>query len=163
MTISIWRYSHLTLAISSSLFILLAALTGSVLAFEPISNQLKPYAVKHANTLSLSKTIENLKAEYDEVIHIEKDKNDFVTASVFTKKGHSETFYINPFTAKKIGSIIEKAPVFKFATNLHRSLFLKSTGRIIIAVMSFLLFLMSERGNWSQKNSIADLCQLGMA
>ncbi|MEP5340824.1 MAG: PepSY domain-containing protein [Algibacter sp.] len=146
MTISIWRYSHLTLAISSSLFILLAALTGSILAFEPISNQLKPYAVKHANTLSLSKTIENLKAEYDEVIHIEKDKNDFVTASVFTKEGHSETFYINPFTAKKIGDIIEKAHIFKFATNLHRSLFLKSTGRIIVAVISFLLFLIAITG-----------------
>ncbi|GAA3632331.1 PepSY domain-containing protein [Flavivirga jejuensis] len=146
MTISIWRYSHLTLAIFSSIFILLAALTGAVLAFEPISNKLQPYAVKNANTLSLSKTIENLKAEYDEVISIETDKNDFVVASVFTNEGKSDTFYINPFTAKKIGDIIEKAPVFKFATNLHRSLFLKSTGRVIVGFVSFLLFLMGITG-----------------
>ncbi|WP_303316828.1 PepSY domain-containing protein [Flavivirga abyssicola] len=146
MTISIWRYSHLTLAISSSIFIVLAALTGIVLAFEPISNQLKPYAVKHADALSLSKTVENLRVEYDEIIHIEKDKNNFVIASVITKEGKNETFYINPFTAKKIGDIIEKAPVFKFATNLHRSLFLKSTGRILVGFMSFLLFLMAVTG-----------------
>ncbi|GAA3593881.1 PepSY domain-containing protein [Flavivirga amylovorans] len=146
MTISIWRYSHLTLAISSSIFILLAALTGIVLAFEPISNQLKPYAVKHADALSLSKTVENLQAEYDEVIHVEKDKNNFVIASVITKDGKNETFYINPFTAKKIGDIIEKAPFFKFVTNLHRSLFLKSTGRVLVGFISFLLFLMAVTG-----------------
>ncbi|MEC3906162.1 PepSY domain-containing protein [Tamlana sp. 2201CG12-4] len=146
MTVSIWRYSHLLLAISSSVFILLATLTGLVLAFEPISNQLKPYAVEDAGTLSLSKTIEHLKAEYDEVISIEIDKNDFVIASVVTKKGKNETFYINPFTAKKIGDIIEKAPVFKFATNLHRSLFLKSTGRAIVGFVSFVLLLMAVTG-----------------
>ncbi|MDO5979074.1 PepSY domain-containing protein [Flavivirga spongiicola] len=146
MTISIWRYSHLTLAISSSVFILLAALTGIILAFEPILDQQKPYAIKNANTLSLSKTIENLKGEYDEVIHVEIDKNDFVIASVFTKEGKNETFYINPFTAEKIGDIIEKEPIFKFATNIHRSLFLKSTGRAIVGFVSFLLFLMAVTG-----------------
>ena len=146
MTISIWRYSHLTLAISSSIFILLAALTGIILAFEPISNQLKPYAVKDANTLSISRVIGNLKSEYDDITSIEVDKNDFVVASVLTKEGKNETFYINPFTAKKIGNIIEKAPVFKFATNLHRSLFLKSTGRAIVGVVSLLLLLMAVTG-----------------
>ncbi|NMH87397.1 PepSY domain-containing protein [Flavivirga algicola] len=146
MTISIWRYSHLALAILSSVFIFLAALTGTILAFEPISNQLKPYAVKNAETLSLSETIEHLKAEYDEVISIEIDKNDFVAASVLTKAGENETFYINPFTAKKIGNIIEKAPIFKFTTNLHRSLFLKSTGRVVIGFVSFLLFLIAVTG-----------------
>ncbi len=146
MTISIWRYSHLTLAISSSIFILLATLTGIVLAFEPISNQLKPYAVKHAEGLSIYTTIEGLKSEYDDIISIEIDKNDFVSASVITKAGKNETFYIDPFTAKKIGDIIEKAPIFKFATNLHRSLFLKSTGRIIVGLASLLLFLIAITG-----------------
>ncbi|WP_405294619.1 PepSY domain-containing protein [Algibacter sp. Ld11] len=146
MTISIWRYSHLILAISSSLFILLASVTGIILAFEPISNQLEPYAVHQAETLSLAKTIQVLQSEYTEVINIDIDKNDFVSASVITKEGNNETFYINPFTGKKLGKLIEKAPVFKFATNLHRSLFLKSTGRAIIGIVSFLLFLMAVTG-----------------
>lgn len=146
MTISIWRYSHLALAISSSIFILLATLTGIILAFEPISNKLEPYAVKNTHALSVAKTIDNLKANYDEIISIDIDKNSFVKASVITKKGENQTFYINPFTGKKIGDIIEKAPVFKFATNLHRSLFLKSTGRFIVGFVSFLLFLMAFTG-----------------
>ncbi|AUP81685.1 PepSY domain-containing protein [Flavivirga eckloniae] len=146
MTISIWRYSHLTLAILSSVFILLATLTGLILAFEPISNQLKPYAIKDADGLSLFTTIENLKSEYDEIISIEIDENDFIAASVLTKAGKNETFYIDPFTAKKIGDIIEKTPLFKFTTNLHRSLFLKSIGRVIIGIVSFLLFLIALTG-----------------
>lgn len=146
MTISIWRYSHLILAISSSIFILLATLTGIVLALEPISNQLKPYAIKNTDTLSISKTIETLKVEYDEVISLEIDENDFILVSVFTKEGKNERFYINPFTARKIGDIIEKKSIFKFATNLHRSLFLKSTGRVIVGVVTLLLFFIAVSG-----------------
>ena len=102
MTTSIWRYSHLTLAISSFAFILIASLTGIILAFEPISNQLKPFAVQNANEITLSKTISSLKNEYDEIVELKIDENNFVIASVVTKNGKSSTFYINPFTGKKL-------------------------------------------------------------
>ena len=71
MTISIWRYSHFTLAISSSIFILLATVTGIVLAFEPISNQLKPYAITNADDIKLSEVITVLQDEYDEIVSVE--------------------------------------------------------------------------------------------
>ncbi|MBU2929929.1 PepSY domain-containing protein [Winogradskyella psychrotolerans] len=146
MTISIWRYSHLILAVVSSLFILIASVTGAILAFEPISNQLQRYAVSGTNEISLAETFSVLKNQYDEVFTLEVDKNDFVSASVITKDGNSETFYINPITGEKLGDIIKKAPVFEFATNLHRSLFLKTTGRVLIGIVSFLLFLISITG-----------------
>ncbi|WP_026288389.1 PepSY domain-containing protein [Polaribacter irgensii] len=146
MTISIWRYSHLTLAISSALFITIAALTGIILAFEPISNKLKPYAPEALNTIYIAETIGVLQAKYKEIVTIEVDENEFVSASVITKKGESKTFYINPKTGENIGSTIEKLGVFKFATTLHRSLFLKSTGRIVIGFISFLLFLIASTG-----------------
>ena len=98
MTISIWRYSHLILAVLSSLFILIASLTGAILAFEPISNQLQPYAVDGANDVSLAETLTVLKEEYEEVFTVEIDKNNFVSTSVITKEGESDTFYINPYT-----------------------------------------------------------------
>lgn len=145
MTISIWRYSHLTLAISSFLFILIASLTGIILAFEPISNQLKPYAINTSN-ITLSETLTALQKEYDEVVMLKVDENNFVTTSVITKEGKSETFYLNPSTGKKIDKITTKAPIYKFATNLHRSLFLKSTGRFLIAFFSFLLLLITITG-----------------
>ncbi|WP_178985602.1 PepSY domain-containing protein [Winogradskyella helgolandensis] len=144
MTLSIWRFSHLMLALVSSLFIVLASVTGTILAFEPISNQLESYQINEDTTLAT--TIESLINNYDEIITISTDENDFVIASVITKEGDSETFYINPETGEKLGELIEKSPLFKFTTNLHRSLFLKSTGRFIVGLVSFFLILMAITG-----------------
>lgn len=146
MTISIWRYSHLTLAISSALFIIIAVVTGAILAFEPITNKIQPYNVEDISTISIAETITVLKENYAEVITLEVDENDFVSTSVVTEEGKNKTFYINPKTGKKIGELIKKLPLFAFTTNLHRSLFLKSTGRFIIGFISFLLFLISITG-----------------
>jgi sulfite reductase (NADPH) flavoprotein alpha-component len=146
MTISIWRYSHLVLAISSSLFILIVSITGIVLAFEPISNQLQPYTVENLDEITLANTLEVLQQGYDEVIAIKVTNDDFVVADIITKNGDSKTFYINPLTGKKLGDIQKKATIFQFATNLHRSLFLKSTGRFIVGFVSFLLFLIALTG-----------------
>ncbi|TYP99249.1 sulfite reductase (NADPH) flavoprotein alpha-component [Tenacibaculum adriaticum] len=147
MTISIWRYSHLTLAISSFVFIIIASVTGIVLAFEPISNQLKPFAIQNANTITLAETITSLKKEYEEVVSLKVDENNFLEASVITKNGQSHTFYVNPVTGKKIGDLIERASIYKWTTNLHRSLFLKSTGRFLVGFFSFLLFLITITGS----------------
>lgn len=147
MTISIWRYSHLTLAISSSIFIFLAAITGIILAFEPISNQLKPYAIDNLDKQTLSKTIVVLEQQYDEVISLNIDDNHFVKVSAVKNNGENETFYANPFTGLKIKKIIEKKPIYKWATNLHRSLFLKSTGRFIVGLFSLLLALITITGS----------------
>ncbi|MGJ8549923.1 PepSY domain-containing protein [Winogradskyella wichelsiae] len=144
MTLSIWRFSHLMLALVSSLFIVLASITGTILAFEPISNQLESYQINEDTTLAT--TIESLTNSYDEIITISTDENDFVIASVITNEGDSETFYINPETGEKLGELIEKSPLFKFTTNLHRSLFLKSTGRFIVGLVSFFLILMAITG-----------------
>ncbi len=146
MTISIWRYSHLTLAISSALFIVVAALTGIVLAFEPISNKLNPYASVALKTISIAETIGVLQEKYDAIIKVEVDENDFVSASIINEEGESKTFYINPKTGEKIGNLIERLALFELATNLHRSLFLKSTGRFVIGFVSLLLFLISTTG-----------------
>ena len=148
MTISIWRFSHLTLAISSALFILIACLTGIILAFEPISNKINRYNIVDVNSFSIAETITALENEYEEIITINVDENDFVSVSVITSNGKSEAFYINPKTGKKIGNIIQKSSIFEFATNLHRSLFLKSTGRFIIGVISLLLLLITITGSF---------------
>lgn len=146
MTISIWRYSHLTLAISSALFITIAAVTGAILALEPINNQLKGYQTVNLATVSVAETIDVLQQNYQEVVNLEVDENNFIATTVITKEGNSETFYVHPKTGEKIGEIIQKKPIFEFATNLHRSLFLKSTGRFLVGFFSFLLFLIAITG-----------------
>lgn len=146
MTISIWRYSHLMLAVSSFIFILIASVTGIILAFEPISNQLKPYSISEIKAIPLTETITVLTNTYEEVISLEIDDNELAIASVVTKEGLSGVFYINPYTGEKVGDYIQKAPIFKFATSLHRSLFLKKIGRFFVGFASFLCFLIALSG-----------------
>lgn len=145
MVLSIWRYSHLILALVSSLFLLVASITGVILAMEPVSNKVQPYRIADADELSLAQTLENLNAKYDEILSISRDRNGFISVSVIIE-GDSKQFYVDPFTGQQLGRLIEKAPIFQFSTNLHRSLFLKSTGRFLIGLVSFLLFLIVVSG-----------------
>lgn len=145
MTLSIWRYSHLILALVSSLFLLAVSVTGTILAVEPISNKLHPYSIEDAGELTLSETLTNLNATYDEILSISQDRNGFVSISAIID-GQNEQFYVDPISGQKLGSLIEKAPIFQFSTSLHRSLFLKTTGRFIIGLVSFLLLLIAVTG-----------------
>ena len=87
MTLSIWRYSHLTLAIASFVFVFLATITGIVLAFQPISEQMQPFKIESVNQLDVDQTITTFKDKYPEIINIEVDANQFVSASVITADG----------------------------------------------------------------------------
>ncbi len=139
MSISIWRYSHLLLAISSSVFLMIASITGVILAVEPISQAIQPYNIKGLEDTSVSQSIVALRNEYEEVISLEIDANNFVLASVITKGGNSERIYVDPITGVKLGVPKNKPVIFEFARSLHRSLFLKSTGRFLVGLISFLL------------------------
>lgn len=146
MTISIWRYSHIVLAVISAVFIIIASITGAILAFEPISEKLNPYKIDGVEQINLAETIEALKENYEEVIQLKTDYNEFVSIHAITKNGNFLTGYINPITGKYLGPEIEKDPIYNFTTNLHRSLFLKSTGRFLVGIASFLLFLIAVTG-----------------
>jgi sulfite reductase (NADPH) flavoprotein alpha-component len=146
MTISIWRYSHLVLALVSFIFILLASVTGTILAFEPISEQIKPYKVDNFKEVSLAETIAAFKKTYPEVIDISIDVNEFVLASIVNDEAESVTGYFNPRNAEYLGPKIEPSQFFQFNTTLHRSLFLKGTGRFFVGLCSFLLFLIAISG-----------------
>lgn len=143
----IWRYSHFYLTVSSFLFLFLATVTGAFLAFEPIQEKLQPFHIKNAENVSVAQLIDTLNNSYEEVLYIEVDKNYFVKASVFSMDLDGDgQFYINPFDGNKIADIPPKNIFFKFLTNFHRSLFLKTPGRIFIGITSFLLFLIAITG-----------------
>ena len=146
MVNSIWRYSHLTLAIASSLFIVLAAVTGILLAIEPIADELQPYSSEHFDQLSLSETMVAMDLAYDEVLSLTIDSNHFLLADVLTKEGDALQGYFDPSTAAYLGPKKEKSAFFQFVTTLHRSLFLKSTGRFLVGLASFLLSLIALTG-----------------
>lgn len=146
MTISIWRYSHLILAICSAIFLSIASITGVILALEPISDATKPYAIKNIENVSITETIEVLQNEYEEVIDITVEESNFVIASVLTLEGRNEKIYINPRTGEKLGVLQNKSGIFEFARSLHRSLFLKGIGRFFVGLTSLLLVIIAITG-----------------
>jgi len=146
MTISIWRYSHLVLALASSLFLLIASVTGCILAIEPIQHQAKAYAVQDLDEVSLATAITGLKSNYDEVFSMQIESSGFVKASVLTAQMETLDVYIDAQTGKQLGEVQERPAIYSFATNLHRSLFLKSIGRFFVGLISLLLLMIAITG-----------------
>ncbi|MEM7711996.1 MAG: PepSY domain-containing protein [Cyanobacteria bacterium P01_A01_bin.68] len=146
MTISIWRYSHLSLALVSGLFLLLASITGIILAFEPIQHATQSYAPEELSGITLAETLEVLQKEYDEVLTLKVDANDFLVADVITQTGDSKSVYVHPLSGAILGEPQPQHPIFQFTTNLHRSLFLKGIGRFFVGLVSFLLCLIAITG-----------------
>lgn len=147
MLVNLWRYAHFALAASSCLFVLLAALSGIILAVEPMERKLQPYRVDGMETLDLARTLEALGGTYDEILELKVDKNEFVSASVFSMEEElGGEFYIDPRTGEKLGDLRVQDPFFAFVTNLHRSLFLKGLGRFFVGLGSLLLLLIVITG-----------------
>ncbi|MCX2575871.1 PepSY domain-containing protein [Pedobacter sandarakinus] len=146
MTISIWRYSHLALAISSFLFLTLASVTGVVLSFKPVVEKSQSYRAKDFDQLTLAKLLPALKKGFKTVDAVNIDHNQFVIVNGTTHADQSGRFYIDPNTGVLLGKPAKESAIFTWSTNLHRSLFLHETGRFFIGLSSFLLFLIATSG-----------------
>ncbi|MEM6348125.1 MAG: PepSY domain-containing protein [Bacteroidota bacterium] len=143
----LWRYSHFALAVSSSVFVLLASITGGILALEPIENKLQPFSKAALSELRLAPLVDSLQGRYDEVLELSIDANEFVQVAVIGMVDSLDgDFYINPVNGAKIGDIPSQKPFYKFVTNLHRSLFLKTIGRVFVGLTSFFMFLIAISG-----------------
>lgn len=146
MTLSIWRYAHLALALLSALFLILASVTGVILAVDAVQERTQPYGVANFDELTLANSIPLLKEKFEEVGEISIDHNGFVLLKGFDKDGEEIDSYIDPNNGVILGKPIEKSQFVQWNIALHRSLFLKETGRLIIGVISFLLVLISISG-----------------
>ncbi len=146
MTISIWRYSHLTLALSSFLFIALASITGIILAFEPVSVKTLPYKVENFREITLAEAIPAIKKNFEEVTDVTVDVNQFVVVKGVDLEGEDVTVYVDPRTGKVLGVPQKKSEFFQWVTSLHRSLFLNELGRLFVGVTAFLLLLITTTG-----------------
>ncbi|WP_031426631.1 PepSY domain-containing protein [Flavimarina sp. Hel_I_48] len=146
MTRSLWRYSHFILALTSSLFLLIATLTGAILAVEPIAHQAKGYAASNLEEVPLAQTLRILKENYEEVFTLEVEPSGFVKTSVLNANFESLDLYIDPLTGESLGKVAPRSSIYQFATTLHRSLFLKGLGRFFVGLVSLLLCLIAISG-----------------
>lgn len=146
MTISIWRYSHLALAVSSFLFITLAAVTGIILAFEPVTEKVPSYRVHNFNQLTLADALPALKKVYPDITDASVDANQYFTVKGNDADGKKLLAYVDPRTGQILGHPGKPNEFFQWVTGLHRSLFLHEPGRIFVGITAFLLALIALSG-----------------
>ena len=146
MTLSIWRFAHLALAFISTLFLVILSVTGVILAFDAVDDKIPSYHIENINSVSLAECIPALRRIYPEIIELSVDHNQFVTIDATNQEGDQVKAYIDPRTGKVLGRILPKSDFIQWNISLHRSLFLKETGRIAVGIVSFLLFLIAISG-----------------
>jgi sulfite reductase (NADPH) flavoprotein alpha-component len=146
MTLSFWRYAHLALALFSSVFLLLASVTGIILAVDAVQEKTLPYKVENFNKITLGETLPALKKVYPEITELSVDYNQFVTLQAIDDDGNDINSYIDPKTGKALGTPVKKSEFIKWITSFHRSLFLHEAGRFFVGVISFCLLLISISG-----------------
>ncbi|MFV8359238.1 PepSY domain-containing protein [Flavobacterium sp. LS1P3] len=146
MTLSFWRYSHLALALFSAAFLILASVTGVILAVDAIQEKTPPYKVENFDKITLGETLPILRKTYAEITELSVNHNQFVTLQGIDQEDNDVNAYVDPRTGKILGEPIKKSEFIKWTTALHRSLFLKETGRFFVGFISFLLVLISISG-----------------
>lgn len=146
MILSIWRYSHLTLALISAAFLIILSVTGTILAFDAVEEKTHPYKVENIDKITLAQSLPILLENYSEIVELKVDHNGFVSINAIDNNGNNIQAYIDPFTGNKIADLEPKSQFIQWTTSLHRSLFLKETGRTVVAIISFLLVLISISG-----------------
>lgn len=146
MTLSFWRYSHLALAVFSAAFLIIASVTGTILAVDAIQEKIPPHRVENFDDITLEQTLPTLRKIYPEITELSIDHNQFVTLQAIDNDGNDVNAYINPTTGKIIGTPTKKSDFINWNTSLHRSLFLHETGRIFIGINAFLLVLIAISG-----------------
>ncbi len=146
MTLSFWRSSHLALALVSSLFLILASVTGIILAVDAVQEKTLPYKIENFDKITLGQTLPVLKKNYPEITELTVDHNQFVTLQAIDQDGNDINAYIDVKTGKKLGTPVKKSEFIQWVTGFHRSLFLHDAGRLFVGVISFLLVLIATSG-----------------
>ncbi|MEX6690570.1 PepSY domain-containing protein [Danxiaibacter flavus] len=146
MTISVWRYSHFALAVSSFIFIALAAITGIMLAFEPVVEKVPTYRAAGFNKITVAEVVPAMKKSFAEVTELKVDANQFVLVKGVDTAGKNIFVYVDPKSGKLLASVPKKNEFFQWVTDFHRSLFLHETGRLFVGITAFLLLLIAISG-----------------
>ncbi|MEM9547162.1 MAG: PepSY domain-containing protein [Bacteroidota bacterium] len=148
MLSKVWRTAHLALAVVASIFLLLVTISGAILAFEPIKETIASSDVKcDLSSITLSEFIHNLNSEFEELYEITiDDYGRVMIAGEHSELEGSSHWIIKPTDGSVFRPVVEPSAFFSFVTNFHRSLFLKTPGRLFVGITSFLLILIAITG-----------------
>ena len=135
------RSLHRWFGLVAALLLILLALSGTALSLFPATDALK---APSAASLSVAELAARVKAAEPSVEQIRRAPSGLITAFYF--KGDAPvSAIVDPATGKVAGNGDQSA-LQRFLTNLHRSLFLDDTGRIIAAAGALSMLLLAVTG-----------------
>ncbi len=146
MNLSIWRYSHLVLAVSSCIFLVLAAISGVILSFEPAVEKLNRPSQPSLQQITLAESIPVWKQQFPSISEVTIDDFQSVVAKSADFPKDVKTAYIHPKTGLFLGASQPQNAFFEWVTAFHRSLFLHELGRFFVGLTAFLLLLITTSG-----------------
>ena len=158
MMAGLWRNIHFLLAITASLFLIIAALSGAILGLEAAWDTTRPQAIS-LSKISLGEAKQKIEAQFEEVYEIELNSKGFLLVQG-SKKNSYGSFYVDPKDGRILGKVKNPSPFFQFVRSLHRSLFLKETGRILMSFVSFLTVLLVFSGLFLLRNRMGSFLKL---
>ncbi len=139
-----FRRLHLFLALVSSAFLLMAAISGTILSFQSVKNEWNKAHFSEFKEKNVGTLIKRLDSHFEEIIEIKKTNENTIYISAFDEDYNNIEGILNPKTFEV--SSAPKEPFFTAVTAFHRSLFIGSTGRAVVAVCSIVLVLIVLTG-----------------
>ena len=109
------------LAVFSSLFLVLASVTGTLLAVDAIQEKIPSHRVENFEKITLGETLPVLRKTYPEITELSVDHNQFVSLQGIDQKDNDVNAYIDPRTGKIVGTPIKKGAFIQWTTALHRT------------------------------------------
>jgi len=147
MSLSIWRYAHLVLAIFSSLFLFVTSSTGGILAYDAVKEKINTCSSNNdLNNINISEFLQKSSNYFIEINKIYVNHNNSIIVEGIDKHDNYIKAYVDPKTSEIIGFPKEKSEFINWIISLHRSLFLKEFGRFTVGLISFSLFFISISG-----------------
>ena len=147
MTLSVWRFAHLAIAVFSFLFLASASITGAILGLNAAYEKVPPYRVHDFNEIQLFQTLPVLRKAYPEITELTVDHNQFVTLQGTDSNGNDVNAYIDARTGEILGTPQKKSGFIQWVTSFHRSLFLHDAGRLFVGINAFLLLIIALTGS----------------
>ncbi|MBO4234322.1 nitric oxide synthase [Riemerella anatipestifer] len=140
MKTAIWRYLHLGLACSISTLLIIASVTGGILALDEMVKKSEYKAHQFPAHISISDAIKNIKPSFSEIQELKVEQQVLIVEG-FNQDLNTVVSITNPSNGKLIAPPRKSHQWVNWANTLHRSLFLHELGRGIIGATSCLFLL----------------------
>ena len=83
----IWRSAHFLLAISVSIFLIIASITGTYLGIEAIMDQSKKESISGLNKITLKNTMDALQNNFGEIYKVSVTEKNSIVVEGITPQG----------------------------------------------------------------------------